>query len=236
MAVFCLYRFITLLIVSTLSTLSVVSAFTPTMARALTIRGGGSGNAPQQSSPHTMLNLFKSAAVRAGMQSASIMTVADIMTQLVVEKKSLVGNKSEDDNVVARYDPVRTLRWATVGLTLHGPYFRYCFARLDQMFAGTAQSLLVVAKKTALAQFIVFPPYLVAQFTAIGLMEGSDDIVGKVRTNVPKAFMSGCIFWPIANCFNFALVPSTARVPYLASVGALWNGYLSFMKSKSSKK
>ena len=187
-----------------------------------------------------MLNLFKSAAVRAGMQSASIMTVADIMTQLVVEKKALVGVGKASSNdgdtsskdAVANYDPVRTLRWATVGLTLHGPYFRYCFARLDQMFAGTAQSLLVVAKKTALAQFIVFPPYLVALFTAIGLMEGNDDLVGKVRTNVPKAFMSGCIFWPIANCFNFALVPSTARVPYLASVGALWNGYLSWMNSK----
>lgn len=234
MAVFRLYRFITLLIVWPLSTLPVVSAFAPATARALTIRGGA--DAPQQSSaPHTMLNLFKSAAVRAGMQSASIMTVADIMTQLVVEKKSLVGKKAEDE-ATSRYDPVRTLRWATVGLTLHGPYFRYCFARLDQMFAGTAQSLLVVAKKTALAQFIVFPPYLVALFTAIGLMEGSDDIVGKVRTNVPKAFMGGCIFWPVANCFNFALVPTTARVPYLASVGALWNGYLSFMNSKSSKK
>lgn len=239
MAAYHLCRFIIILIGLTLSTLPVASAFAPATARALTIRGG-STNAPQQS-PHTMLNLFKSAAIRAGMQSASIMTVADIMTQLVVEKKSLVGNKAEDDNnkskgVVARYDPVRTLRWATVGLTLHGPYFRYCFARLDQMFAGTAQSLLVVAKKTALAQFIVFPPYLVALFTAIGLMEGSDDIVGKVRTNVPKAFMGGCIFWPIANCFNFALVPATARVPYLASVGALWNGYLSFMNSKSTKK
>ena len=178
-----------------------------------------------------MLNLFKSAAIRAGMQSASIMTVADIMTQLVVEKKSLVDDNTGKD--LARYDPVRTLRWATVGLTLHGPYFRYCFARLDQIFAGTAQSLLVVAKKTALAQFIVFPPYLVALFTAIGIMEGSDNVVGKVRTNVPKAFMGGCIFWPITNCFNFALVPPTARVPYLASVGALWNGYLSFMNSKS---
>ena len=231
MAVFYPLRFIVLWIAWQLSTPPVASAFAPATGRALTIRGGGSANAP----PHTMLNLFKSAAVRAGMQSASIMTVADIMTQLVVEKKSLVGrnNKAEDDETTtARYDPVRTLRWATVGLTLHGPYFRYCFARLDQMFAGTAQSLLVVAKKTALAQFIVFPPYLVALFTAIGLMEGSDDIFGKVRTNVPKAFMGGCIFWPIANCFNFALVPTTARVPYLASVGALWNGYLSWMNSR----
>mmetsp|Transcript_7523 Transcript_7523/g.12454 ORF Transcript_7523/g.12454 Transcript_7523/m.12454 type:complete len:238 (-) Transcript_7523:52-765(-) len=218
------------------SDLSLTSAFSPTATRALAIRGGGGGSSAEASK--TMLNLFKSAAVRAGMQSASIMTVADIMTQLVVEKRYLVGGATkqeqanDDSRGVARYDPVRTLRWATVGLTLHGPYFRYCFAKLDQIFAGAAQSMLVVAKKTALAQFIVFPPYLVALFTAIGIMEGCDDIAGKVRTNVPKAFMSGCIFWPIANVFNFALVPSTARVPYLASIGALWNGYLSWMNSK----
>ena len=159
------------------------------------------------------------------------MTVADIMTQLVVEKRSLQDGDSDSEDV-ARYDPVRTLRWTTIGLALHGPYFRYCFSRLDQMFK--TQSLLVVAKKTALAQFIVFPPYLVALFTSLGIMEGStgNDILEGVRTKVPKAFMSGCIFWPIANAINFSLVPSTARVQYLASVGALWNGYLSWMNSK----
>lgn len=209
-------------------TLTPASAFSPTATttRALKVRGGAS----RPSSSTTMVALFKSAAVRAGMQSGCIMTVADIMTQLVVEKRSVQDGDS-DSGGVARYDPVRTLRWTTIGLALHGPYFRYCFSRLDQMFK--TQSLLVVAKKTALAQFIVFPPYLVALFTCLGRMEGkgSNDILEGVRTKTPKAFMSGCVFWPIANAINFSLVPSTARVPYLASVGALWNGYLSWMQS-----
>ena len=205
------------------NSLSLAGAFSPTATttRALTVRGGASST--------TMVALFKSAAVRAGLQSGCIMTVADIMTQLVVEKRSLQDGDSDSEGV-ARYDPVRTLRWTTIGLALHGPYFRYCFSRLDQMFK--TQSLLVVAKKTALAQFIVFPPYLVALFTSLGLLEGKNDLVEGIRTKVPKAFMSGCIFWPIANAVNFSLVPSTARVPYLASVGAMWNGYLSWMNSK----
>jgi len=208
------------------NSLSLAGAFSPTATttRALTVRGGAS----RPSSSTTMVALFKSAAVRAGMQSGCIMTVADIMTQLVVEKRSLQDDGS-DSKDVARYDPVRTLRWTTIGLALHGPYFRYCFSRLDQMFK--TQSLLVVAKKTALAQFIVFPPYLVALFSTLAIMEGKDIVEG-IRTKVPKAFMSGCVFWPIANAINFSLVPSTARVTYLASVGALWNGYLSWMNSK----
>ena len=65
----------------------------------------------------------------------------------------------------------------------------------------------------------------------MGVLEGmnSDDIISKVQDRVPKAFMSGCIFWPFANLFNFSCVPVRWRVVYLAGVGGIWNGYLSFL-------
>ena len=71
----------------------------------------------------------------------------------------------------------------------------------------------------------------------MGLMEGmsSADIACKVQDRVPKAFMSGCIFWPVANLFNFSVVPVRWRVVYLASVGALWNGYLSYLNEDEVK-
>lgn len=198
------------------------------------------------------MNLFRSAVVKAGLQSASIMTVADMTTQLLVEKRLFFANdqtpnlKQQLEVAVAvqetMYDPIRTLRWATVGLTLHGPYFLLSFGKLDRLMlggggGGTTNSLLIVAKKTAIAQLVIFPPYLVALFTYMGVMEqGSDsnatEIMTRVRDRVPEAFMAGCVFWPFANCINFALVPASARVPYLASVGGLWNGYLSYMNAK----
>mmetsp|Transcript_19375 Transcript_19375/g.41805 ORF Transcript_19375/g.41805 Transcript_19375/m.41805 type:complete len:291 (+) Transcript_19375:124-996(+) len=203
-------------------------------APLLSIRGGSIDGKQQH---QTTMNLFRPTA-RAGLQSASVMTVADIVTQLLVEKRTLFGGGTDEEiktddsqSSVAEYDPVRTLRWAIVGLTLHGPYFFNAFARLDRIF-GAATSLLVVAKKTAFAQFVVFPPYLVALFTYVGILEGSDDVWGKVRDRVPKAFLSGCVFWPIANCINFAAVPSRMRVMYVASVGGLWNGYLSYLNAE----
>ena len=205
-----------------------------------------------------MKSLIRSAA-KAGLQSASIMAVADITTQLLVEKRSIVAHpqlegrvNTEHQNKITNetkqppsapqpiknynYDPLRTLRWATVGLTLHGPYFFLSFGKLDQRIIGTTvtNSIYTVAKKTAIAQILIFPPYLVGLFTYMGIMEGGNtaEVFAKVQDCVPKAFMSGCIFWPIANFINFSFVSTGARVPYLAAVGGLWNGYLSYMNAE----
>jgi len=187
-----------------------------------------------------------SKVAKAGLQSATIMSVADAATQISVEGKkitkcdhtsSMIPSSSSRHTQQQKqayenyYDPMRTLRWATVGLTLHGPFFLASFAMIDR-YMGAATTLQVVMKKTALAQFIVFPPYLVGLFTCMGLMEASDDIVTKVSERVPEAFVCGCAFWPGANTVNFAFVPAAMRVPYLAAVGGLWNGFLSWLNAR----
>lgn len=69
----------------------------------------------------------------------------------------------------------------------------------------------------------------------MGAAEGlrsADDIVAKVCKRVPEAFAGGCVFWPVANTINFALVPATMRVPYLAAVGSVWNTFLSWLNAR----
>uniref|UniRef100_A0A7S2EBU0 Uncharacterized protein n=1 Tax=Trieres chinensis TaxID=1514140 RepID=A0A7S2EBU0_TRICV len=171
--------------------------------------------------------------VRAGLQSASIMTVADVATQFFVEGRSFPPTKTT--KLVAEgtlhYDPSRTLRWTAAGLVIHGPYFFASMSRVDAFF-GPATSFLNVAKKTAFAQFVVFPPYLVALFASMGWMEGCDDVREKVVSRVPEAFLGGCAFWPVANAINFSFVPGSMRVPYLAGVGSLWNCFLSWLNAR----
>jgi hypothetical protein len=171
---------------------------------------------------------------KAGMQSGSIMCVADFVTQIVVEGRALDPQQHEEGATTTKsYDAHRTARWALAGLTIHGPYFFWGFSRVDGYF-GAATSLRVVAYKTAVAQFILFPPYLVALFSYMGLMEGQD-IIAKVQKRVPEAFIGGCVYWPVANGINFALVPATVRVPYLATSAGLWNMYLSWMNARGGK-
>lgn len=153
--------------------------------------------------------------IQAGFQSGSIMGIADTLTQLVVDQS---------------WDVHRTLRWSLVGATLHGPYFAAGFARLDAVF-GAPRSMAVVAKKTAAAQLILFPPYLTMLFAYMGLLEGMDDVSAKVHQRVPEAFASGCVYWPIANAINFGLLPPSWRIPYLSVAAGAWNCYLSYMNA-----
>ena len=99
------------------------------------------------------------------------------------------------------YDPY--MRWATVGLTLHGPYFLHAFGRLDCIMGG-GTTLVHVTKKTATGQLVIFLTYLVALFLYMGALEGSasagaGDVTAKVWEKVPEAFVGGCAFWPAAN-------------------------------------
>jgi protein Mpv17 len=179
--------------------------------------------------------------LRAGLQSSTIMCSADVVTQIFVEGHSLdaikqIDNQHSTDQLspTKPFDIQRSFRWAVAGLTLHGPYFFLGFSRIDQYF-GAATHFSTVMKKTAAAQFILFPPYLVALFSYMGFMEGCSDIAKKVHDRVPEAFMGGCVFWPIANTINFSLVPGSMRVPYLALSAGLWNGYLSWANNRGNE-
>lgn len=160
-------------------------------------------------------------ALRAGIQSGTIMFVADALTQTTIEGRS----------VADAFDATRTLRWGVCGLVLHGPYFLVGFSSIDKRL-GPATSWKVVAQKTAAAQFVLFPPYLCFLFTFMGLLEGNPNIAEKVRRQVPRAFLGGCVYWPIANGINFSVVPGNLRVPYLAASAGVWNSYLSWSNQR----
>ena len=162
-------------------------------------------------------------ALKAGLQSGTIMSVADVATQWLVESKDFP----------AEYDAKRTLRWTLAGFALHGPYFFVGFSMVDKRI-GAATSLKIVAQKTAIAQFLLFPPYLVALFGFMGVLEQHPSISDKIRTKVPEAFVSGCLYWPIANGINFAAVPAQLRIPYVASAAGFWNAYLSWENARDS--
>ena len=154
------------------------------------------------------------------------MSLADAVTQTVIE-----GNAVAADGYT--YDATRTLRWSVCGLVLHGPYFLAGFSVIDK-WLGPATTWKVVVKKTAAAQFVLFPPYLCLLFSLMGILEGHPNIFEKVQHQVPPAFLGGCIYWPIANGINFSLVPGSMRVPYLAASAGVWNSYLSWSNQRGN--
>jgi hypothetical protein len=180
------------------------------------------------------------------------MGMADMSTQVFVEGKNIATatvttttgrDGGQDADIESSYDGMRTLRWALMGLVLHGPYFFTGFSIIDRRFAAAgattgaaaaAVSWKTVAKKTASAQLFLFPPYLVLLFGFLGVLENEPDIPAKLKTRVPEAFLSGCVYWPVANSINFKLVPNHLRVPYLALSAGVWNSYLSYTNSSTT--
>ena len=137
---------------------------------------------------------------RAGFQSGTIMATADVVTQTVIE---------QDRQQPTTVDLWRTGRWTMAGFTLHGPYFFLGFRHLDQFF-GAATSLKIVAYKTATAQFVLFPPYLIALFSFFGFWESYNynnnnnnnhtwqAMSDKICQCVPAAFVGGVSFGPLS--------------------------------------
>ena len=107
------------------------------------------------------------------------------------------------------------------------------FSLLDRRFGG-ATTLRTVMTKTATAQFLLFPPYLIALFGLLGVLEGHPGqvVLEKIRHRVPDVFLHGCAFWPVANLVNFTFVSPTMRVPYVAVCAGVWNSYLSWTNAR----
>jgi len=120
-----------------------------------------------------MLTLLRSVA-KAGIQSASIMAIADISTQLVLENRSFITHEekgickdthqtyqtdiqqpSSSSSSSVYYDPIRTMHWSVVGLTLHGPYFFLAFGKLD---CSVPQHLQMLSKRRSSPNLQSFLP------------------------------------------------------------------------------
>jgi hypothetical protein len=92
-------------------------------------------------------------------------------------------------------------------------------------------------QKTAVAQFIIFPPYLVALFRLMGVPEQHPNIGDKIRHRVPEDCMGKFVYWP-SNFqwgINFGMVPATLGVPYLAASAGVWSSYLSWANARDDK-
>jgi hypothetical protein len=183
--------------------------------------------------------MFFRQMLRAGFQSATIMPVGDVIAQAMIEGKTFnfilfaVENDNDNSNNNNNFDVGRTLRWSATGLLLQGPYFFAGFSAVDKIFGATKKSWTAVAKKTITVQSLLFPPYLVLFFGLTGLMEDHpNNVPQKIEEGVSKVFVPGCMFWPVANTINFAMIPPTYRVPYSAVAGIFWSSYLSYANAK----
>lgn len=161
---------------------------------------------------------------RAALTSATFMAAGDVMCQTITARRS--GGQATH----AQFDPVRTLRFAFVGLTFHGPFFFKGFQILDDRF-GTRADLRTAVIKSLAGHATLFPIFTSLFLVYTGLLEGLAPaaVLDRVQDRLPTLLVGGSLYWPVVNVANFALLAPSQRVLGVSACSLVWNAYMSFV-------
>jgi len=148
-----------------------------------------------------------------------IYTLGDISQQYLRLDKS-------DEN--SKVDLLHAARIGLVTLTFFGPGFHKLYRSMDRRWPGTDG--WTVFRKVGLDQLIGTGLGMIAFFGCLSILEEHDDYTQDIRVKYIPAWISGGIFWPTANFFNFKFVPSQYRVIYVSCAAFVWTNFLCYLR------
>lgn len=122
----------------------------------------------------------------------------------------------------------RTLHVGLTGFTFSGPISHAWYGLLEGIVGslGLASFYSSLATKMLLDAAIFSPVAVAGYFVWRSVLDGSD-IRWKLEHKWIPAVQASWSFWPLANVFNFGLVPLPYRVLYNNCLSLAWNAYLS---------
>lgn len=135
---------------------------------------------------------------------------------------------SKDGASEAKVDFTHAARIGLVTLTFFGPGFHKLYRAMDKRWPGTDG--WTVFRKVAGDQLIGTGLGMVAFFGSLSILEKHDDYTRDIRVKYIPAWISGGIFWPTANFFNFKFVPSQYRVIYVSCAAFVWTNFLCYLR------
>ncbi|CAF0846171.1 unnamed protein product [Adineta steineri] len=120
----------------------------------------------------------------------------------------------------------RSLIMCTSAVVVSTPWNFTIQRTVERLFPGKQSKQ--IAKKM-LTNILLAPIGISLMFTTITLLKGQSigEAKIKVKTDMPKTFLTGSCYWPFVSFINFRFVPLDYR-PFLGSLaGAIWNIYIS---------
>ncbi|KAI8074628.1 putative integral membrane protein, Mpv17/PMP22 family [Gongronella butleri] len=143
-----------------------------------------------------------------------------------------------------RYDWVRTMRFAAYNFSV-APIAGGWYILLDRLFPNPAAATSakprrinwIPVKRMGLDQLLFAPAGLVLFFTVMGFAETRTwhGIKEKFQDAYLPALTANYKVWPLVQLINFTFVPLPFRLPFVNSIGILWNGYLSWLNNASKR-
>ncbi|KAI7901204.1 uncharacterized protein BX663DRAFT_515249 [Cokeromyces recurvatus] len=156
-------------------------------------------------------------------------------------------------STTTQWDFKRTFRFAAYNFCvapLGGKWYMF----LDKFFPMPAAITTTVVSKTVQAQIakrvngmaikrmvtdqtLFAPAGLALFFTVMGLAETGkwEGVQEKFRDAFAPALIANYKIWPAVQFINFKWMPLQYRLPFVSSLGILWNAYLSWLNNASKQ-
>ncbi|KAI8997522.1 hypothetical protein BDB01DRAFT_771437 [Pilobolus umbonatus] len=168
-------------------------------------------------------------------------------TKLLPDKVKEHQDRWEENT--SKWDYMRTLRFAAYNFCV-APLGGKWYIFLDKYFPMPVitntvskavqnqlmrQSNKMAIKRMVTDQMLFAPAGLVVFFTAMGFSEGGgwDGVKEKFRDAYAPALIANYKIWPLVQLVNFKFMPLQYRLPFVSSLGVLWNAYLSWLNNAS---
>ncbi|ORX49829.1 hypothetical protein DM01DRAFT_1337967 [Hesseltinella vesiculosa] len=142
------------------------------------------------------------------------------------------------------YDWLRTLRFASYNFCV-APIAGSWYILLDRLFPSPSVSShpsrrainWVPFKRMVVDQVVFSPAGLALFFSVMGYLETKSlkGIKEKFQDAYATALVANYKVWPLVQWINFAFVPLAFRLPFVNSIGILWNAYLSWLNNASKQ-
>ncbi|KAI8081814.1 uncharacterized protein B0P05DRAFT_538154 [Gilbertella persicaria] len=148
--------------------------------------------------------------------------------------------------ITDHWDFTRTLRFAAYNFCvapLGGKWYMF----LDKFFpmpvkqvatkAVTKQANMMAIKRMVTDQALFAPAGLVLFFTTMGLAETGkwEGVQEKFRDAYIPALIANYKVWPAVQFINFKWMPLQYRLPFVSSLGIVWNAYLSWLNNATKQ-
>ncbi|GBB83762.1 hypothetical protein RclHR1_10430005 [Rhizophagus clarus] len=182
--------------------------------------------------------------------NAGLALTSDSLAQSI----SLLRSKNESSNLSSQqFDFSRLGRFTIYGFSI-APLVNKWFTFLDKKYPFNLnvkphqpikQNVLfnknslmkqhqMIFKRVLLDQIFFAPFGLCLFFGGISVLEGRsfEGIKEKFDEAYIPALKMNYTIWPIVQFINFRFLPLRYRVPFVSSIGVLWNAYLSLLNSK----
>ncbi|KAG2236189.1 hypothetical protein BDF21DRAFT_423996 [Thamnidium elegans] len=157
------------------------------------------------------------------MQSSFMMTLGDVISQQLIEKKGWQG-----------HDVSRSLRMTIYGATIGGPVIGTWFGFINRVVTIRNKWTATIVR-VGIDQAFFSPAILACFMGGISILEGRT--VQETKEKFEKSYFNGLMnsycYWPFVNLFTFALIPIHYRPIVNSSFGIAWNAYLSHLNQKS---